>query len=200
MNSPQYVPLQLQTSALLESSSNQRPSFHANVSRTFRGTNAFDIFCFKQGMLFLHNPDPQEEARKRVNKGAMIGGLLGGAVGAVVGGMIDSANQDVTTRQRNNLSLCTDEEILSLAAHRKLSFAADYDDVSYCIASARSGWFGGNSAGSFLLKIKKFGKVGIEFPLPSDMTTAIQTMEKKLGDRFESRVVWNDQKFCFAAK
>ena len=121
-----YTPgqMQLQSMAMLNGSTGDRPSFQATICRTF-STRPYQVFVMPNGLLFLERRDKAGEAKNNTNA-VVVGAVLGGMIGACIASALVNSNE---SQAETGLEHLREEDLFELARTRKRSFVAKQEEI-----------------------------------------------------------------------
>lgn len=181
--------VEMQSNRWMQGHTADRPSFNVLLCRGFGGARRFQVFAMTKGLLCLDKGPPRSGGDgDGANKAVVAGAVLGGAMGAIIGAAIAS-NMSVDCGGEPRYDLCSEEELLELAAARKKSFVAFYDQitsVSLDMPGAFAKMFGDSrTIGWITLREKTLGKVALEVRDASEMSVAIDSLPRRLGPRVQ---------------
>jgi hypothetical protein len=186
--------VQLRTAAIADRTQSDRPMFDAKVSRLF-GSRSYHVFCFSEAMLFLNAVEPQAASNGAGGGAVVAGALVGGLVGAMVGAAIASSTDSPGVR-KDNSNLLSDDQLLDVARQRGRSLVADYPDIVGARIDgpgAMDKLFGSSKLVGYVnLRDRTLGRLTLEINSKQDMMTAIQALKKRLGDRLQVNLEWNE--------
>jgi hypothetical protein len=191
--------LQLQSMALLQGHTGDRPSFEATVCRLF-SARPYQVFAMPPGLLFLEMRNKAGATKDNTNA-LVAGAVLGGMIGACIASALVNSN---TMEAETGLDMCSEEELFELARKRKRSFVSKYDDVSSVAITAPSGWdrlFAPSTlAGYITLRDKTLGKVKMEIHDQAAMSVAVDALPRRLAERVWVNVEFDQRNTRFVPK
>jgi len=182
--------VELQSNRWMQGHTSDRPSFNVLISRGF-GERRFQVFAMTKGLLCLDKGaikggDMGDDAAGRA---VMVGAVMGGALGAVIGAAIASNMSTGSGSREERYDLCSEDELLDLAAQRKKSFVALYDKITSISLDVPGFWgqtFGdGRTIGWITLRESSLGKVAMEVRDAAQMSVAIDSLPRRLGPRVQ---------------
>src|SRR5262245_13694366 len=193
-----YTPgqMQLQSVAMLNSSTGDRPSFQATVCRTF-SARPYQVFMMPQGLLFLERRDKAAMAKDNANA-VVVGAVLGGMLGACIASALTS-NSD--SQAESGLEHLREEDLFELARTRKRSFVARQDEILSLTIDA-PGSFGrlftnSSLAGWIKLRDRKLGKLTMEVHDQAALSVAVDSLPRRYGDRVVVNVEFDRERTMF---
>ena len=195
--------LELQSTAWLQKSVSDRPSFRAVVRRTFSKTH-YQAFALPRGILFLERRDITESSGGGTNTNAMVAGaVMGGMVGAMIGAAIANSMASTSVREEN-LDACPEERLIELARARKKSFVAKLDEIVSLTIDAPSSFgrmFADSTlAGWITLRDKCLGKITLEIHDQPGLAIAVENLPRRLGNRVFINVELDQQAMRFVPR
>jgi hypothetical protein len=171
--------VELQSARWMQGHTSDRPSFNVLISKGF-GERRFQVFAMTKGLLALDKGPAKGSGGgdEAANRAVMVGAVMGGALGAVIGAAVAS-NMTGPSGSEERYDTCSEDELLDLAAQRKKSFVAFYDQISSVSLDLPGFWgrtFGdGRTVGIITLQEKSVGKVAMEVATPPKMSVAIDS-------------------------
>ncbi|HEX5106243.1 MAG TPA: hypothetical protein VFV87_20630 [Pirellulaceae bacterium] len=183
--------MELQSNRWMQGNTSDRPSFDVLISRGLGGARRFQVFLMTKGLLCLDKGPPRAGGGGGGdNNGAIVAGaMLGGLAGAAIAHALTSNSGGSCHAHEERYDLCDEDELLELAAARKKSFVAFYDDIGGVSLDVPGMWekiFGdGRTVGWITLREKSLGKVAMEVRDPAQMQVAIDTLPRRLGPRVQ---------------
>ncbi len=189
--------IELESSKLMNGHTGGRATFHGSI-----GDRWYQVFCMEDGLLFL---DVLNSAKGKMTdaKFAMVGGLLGGMVGASVGMMLDQQAHEKLNRDLQLHSLQGDDELLAMAKGRKHSFVVFYDEFKWSKLEApprkKASQPNFPWQGRFTFKAKGIGKKQMDLLDANVMAVAVDSLPRRMGDRFTVNAHFDDQLFLYVA-
>jgi hypothetical protein len=177
---------QLQSASWLNQYSNDRPSFHAVVCRTWSPNRPFQVFVMSQGLLFVESRNKIGNVGGGNSNAIVVGAVLGGAIGACIGAAI-AANSRGDGGQHENLDTCSEEQLFQLAATRRRSFAAKNDEILSVTIDAPGSWSRlmapSTLAGWVTVRDRKLGKVTMEVHDQAALSVAVDSLARRYAER-----------------
>lgn len=192
--------MDLESSGWLQARVGERPTFQAAVSRGF-SNRVFHVFLMPQGFLFLQKAKTRQNdgdtMRSAVAAGAAVGGLMGAMMGAA---LASAANRPV--EEDENFEMSSNDHILSLARTRKGSFICLSDDIRSVTITAPGiiGRMLGSVAGWITIRDKRVGKVTVEVKDHNSLSSIVEALPKRFGDRANVYVRWDDGKMRYVPR
>jgi hypothetical protein len=192
----------LQSTAWLQKSTSDRPSFKAVLRGAFSKTR-YQTFVLPRGLLFLERRDITESSAGGGSGAVVAGAVLGGAVGAIIGAAVVSSMTTTSVRDEN-LDICPEETLIELARARKQSFVAKLDEIISLSIDAPSSFgrlFADSTlAGWITLRDKCLGKVTLEIHEQPSLAIAVENLPRRLGERVHINVEFDQQAMRFVPK
>jgi hypothetical protein len=179
--------VELQSSRWMQGNTSDRPSFNVLISRGL-GERRFQVFAMSKGLLCLDKGPAKSggSGDEAGNRAVVAGAVMGGAIGALIGAAVAS-NMSGSAGREERYDLCSEDELLDLAAARKKSFCAFYDKITSVSLDAPGFWgrnFGdGRTVGWITLRESSLGKITMEVRDASEMSVAIDSLPRRLGAR-----------------
>jgi len=190
----------LQSMALLQGHTADRPSFEATVCRTF-STRPYQVFAMQPGLLFLEMRNKAGVPTGDNSNALVVGACLGGILGACVASALVN---NVPMEAETGLDMYGDEDLFELARTRKRSFVSKYEDVSSVVITAPSGWdrlFAASTlAGYITLRDRVAGKVKMEIHDQAALSVAIDALPRRLAERAWVNVEFDQRSTRFVPK
>jgi len=194
--------LELQSTTWMQRNTSDRPSFRAVVRRTF-SKGQYQVFALPRGLLFLERRSITDSVGNGPSGAVVAGAVLGGAVGAMIGAAIASSASSSSERDEN-LDICDEETLIELARSRRKSFVAKLDEiisVSIDAPGSLGRMFADSSlAGWITLRDRCLGKVTLEIHEQPAMAVAVETLPRRLGERVQINVEFDQQKLRFVPR
>ena len=197
--------VELQSDRWMKGNTSDRPSFNVLLSRGF-GDRRFQVFAMTKGLLCLDKGPAKSGGGgdDAANRAVMAVALLGGAMGAVIGAAIASNMTAGGGVAEERYDLCSEDELLDLAASRKKSFVAFYDQIRSVSLDVPGFWgkaFGdGRTVGWITLRENTLGKVAMEVREASEMSVAIDSLPRRLGSRVQVNLQLDPRTHTFVRK
>jgi len=181
--------MEMQSDRWMRGNTGDRPSFNVLLSRGFGRERRFQVFAMTKGLLGLDKGLPKG-ACEGPNGAVVAGAVMGGVVGAMLAHAVTSNSSSGSNYGgEERYDLCSEEELLELAASRKKSFVAFYDDIQSISLDAPGMWcqmFGDRrTMGWITLREKSLGKIAMEVRDASEMSVAIDMLPRRLGSRVQ---------------
>lgn len=196
--------VELQSSRWMQGHTSDRPSFNVLISRGL-GERRFQVFAMSKGLLVLDKGPAKSGGGgdDAANRAVMVGAMMGGALGAVIGAAVAS-NMTASGGAEERYDLCSEDELLDLAAQRKKSFVVFYEQIDSVSLDLPGFWgrtFGdGRTVGWITLREKTLGKVAMEIRDASEMSVAIDSLPRRLGPRVQVNLQLDPRTHQFVAK
>lgn len=196
--------VELQSSRWMQGNTSDRPSFNVLISGGLR-ERRFQVFAMTKGLLALDKGPAKGGGGgdDAANQAVMVGAMMGGALGAVIGAAVAS-NMSVGGGTEQRYDLCSEDELLDIAAQRKKSFVAFYDQIESVSLDLPGFWgrtFGdGRTVGWITLREKSLGKVAMEIRDASEMSVAIESLPRRLGPRVQVNLQLDPRTHRFVPK
>jgi hypothetical protein len=182
--------VELQSDRWMKGHTADRPSFNVLIARGL-GERRFQVFAMTKGLLCLDKGPAKRggSGDDAAQQAVVAGAVLGGALGAVIGAAIASNMTAGAGQTEERYDLCSEDELLDLAASRKKSFVALYDQIT-SVSLDVPGFFGkifgdGRTVGFITLRENKVGKVAMEVRDASEMAVALEALPRRLGPRVQ---------------
>jgi hypothetical protein len=198
--------VELQSARWMQGHTSDRPSFNVLISKGF-GERRFQVFAMTKGLLCLDKGPAKGGGMggdEAANRAVMVGAVMGGALGAVIGAAVASNMSGPSRGGEERYDLCSEDELLDLAAQRKKSFVAFYDQISNISLDLPGFWgrtFGdGRTVGIITLQEKSVGKVAMEVRDASEMSVAIDSLPRRLGPRVQVNLQLDPRTHKFVAR
>jgi hypothetical protein len=194
--------LELQSTAWLNKSTHDRPSFMVTRRGMFGGPRPFQVFALPTGLLFL-------ELKNKVGVGngpngaVVAGAVLAGPLGALMGAAIAN-NCSGPAEQENGFDLYDEDQLFELAGSRKRSFVAKKDEIKW-ISLDPAGFMDRTFTDSSLvgwmtLSDRCLGKVTLGIHNQLAMSVAVEAFPKRFGDRVQVNVALDERTMRFVPK
>ena len=198
--------VELQSNRWMQGHTSDRPSFNVLISRGL-GERPFQVFAMTKGLLCLDKGPAKGSGGggdDGANRAIMVGAVMGGALGAVIGAAVASNMSTGSGSREERFDLCSEDELLDLAAQRKKSFVALYDKITGVSLDVPGIWgrtFGdGRTVGWITLRESSLGKVAMEVRDASQMSVAIDSLPRRLGPRVQINLQLDPRTHTFVRK
>jgi hypothetical protein len=202
---------ELQSASILATHTGDRPSFQADVSRGWFGSRHFQVFAMPQGLLFLemHLKDygnlggggPSAAGIFMMTQFGALGGLAAGLAAARDAERYGSRPED---KWETGLDALTEDELLDLAKSRRKSFVSKIGEISAVSIDAPGGFrraLGDSTLqGTITLRDRTLGKVTMEIRDAAAMSVAVDALPRRLGNRVQVNVKFDQQSMRFVPR